>query len=633
MHRSLTLLTLALILITFFSFGLFRLGQFETTDEHLWKYDRIGQYWEALQSGEWRETYINDKPGVTVALVAGLGLLVEPSPELTERLSLPSEEAKRYEAYNTLESERINFIFRFPVLVLSTLALLLFFWLSLVAFQSKTTALLITLFIGLNPILIGMAQIINPDSFFWIFGGLALFSYIAFVLRQKTGLIFLTGFLTGLALLSKYTGFLLFPGFLLILISVWLFLEHTPQGKLSLGNLKRHVLALFGIGLTALFTFALLLPAVLVEPTLFFKGLSQFFDQGSRVGLILLSLFILGGLGFLSWWLKEEHLEACQNFFIRFRRPLRRIIFGTLFLIIAATLINAWANEAWAPVTALREAAYANEPQAFNFRPVLEKSATEPWRTLKLLILEIHPLVFSLTPISLTLILLGLVLGSFQILERRTRAILLAIGSFILLYLIATFLAKVVTNARYLILLQPLMALVAGLTLSDLVHKYIAPHLRTRAWLLLFGILLLIGSFTLLTVRPFYFSYTNPFLPLNQSAHDSWGHGSYEAAEYLNNLPNANHLVIWSNSDTVCRFFVGKCLRSRRIDLAQITPDYIVMSKRGVVKERNHFILENNPQPEKNTHYYLKKLETDPIWELWLNDRPDNFIKIIRFEK
>ena len=145
--------------------------------------------------------------------------------------------------------------------------------------------------------------------------------------------------------------------------------------------------------------------------------------------------------------------------------------------------------------------------------------------------------------------------------------------------------------------------------------------------------LYILGTLLLLSLRPYYFSYTNALLPEEFSIHDSWGHGSYEAATYLNALPEAENLVIWSNSDTVCRFFVGRCLKSRRIDLGRVTPDYFVISKRGAIKISNRFLFTNNPNPEKDSDYYFDKLENGAVWELFINNRKENFIKIIPFEK
>jgi hypothetical protein len=91
-------------------------------------------------------------------------------------------------------------------------------------------------------------------------------------------------------------------------------------------------------------------------------------------------------------------------------------------------------------------------------------------------------------------------------------------------------------------------------------------------------------------------------------------------------------MIIWSNTDTVCRFFEGRCLRSRRIDLAQVTPDFFVISKRGVIKIGNRFTLLNNPHPERDSDFYIEGPGNTPEWELLIGNRPGNFIKIIPFQ-
>jgi hypothetical protein len=101
----------------------------------------------------------------------------------------------------------------------------------------------------------------------------------------------------------------------------------------------------------------------------------------------------------------------------------------------------------------------------------------------------------------------------------------------------------------------------------------------------------------------------------------------------LNALPGAKDKIIWSDSDTVCRFFQGRCLKSRKIDLNIVTPDYFVISKRGEIKPRNRFLLINPLSPEKNSDYYFEKLKNDYVWQILIDGRPDNFIKIIEFEK
>jgi len=146
-------------------------------------------------------------------------------------------------------------------------------------------------------------------------------------------------------------------------------------------------------------------------------------------------------------------------------------------------------------------------------------------------------------------------------------------------------------------------------------------------------LIILFGMIQFWRIKPFYFSYTNFLLPQKYTIHDSWGHGSYEAAQYLNSLPRAEDLTIWSNSDTVCRFFKGQCLRSRKINLNLVKPDYFVISKRGALKEKNHFEFTADSKNAKEGEYYFKNLDKNYVWQILIDNRPENFIKIVKFEK
>lgn len=633
MSRSAAISLAFLTAFLFASFGWYHLGKFETTDEHLWKYKRIGDYWEGWRDWKLEKTYINDKPGITVALFSGIGLIPDAHPERSELVALPPEEAKFFEDYREDQTELVNIRFRLPILVVSTIALIAFFFFIHSIFQSTTIALLATILIGLNPILVGIAQVINPDSFFWLFGFLSVLSYLSFLFRDHPYLLLVTGLMAGFALLSKYTAFLLFPLFGLLLLGYALFATDEAKATLTRHNIWKHFLALLKIFGLATLTFFIVLPATFLDPSLFFKGASQFFT--AKHVPYWVALLVLGSIiSFLAWkWCTDDRLAKFQAWIRNFQSVITKtvvILFSTVFLI---TIVNAWTGQALVPVEALKDAAYANEPQAFNFKPVLLKTAPfwEKWFAIG--IMEISPLVFSLTPIVFLALLLGLIGLWRDIFSPRTKTILLAVFAFVILYLMATYFAKVVTNARYMIFLFPLLALAGALAIDEWVRRLVPAKLHEKAWLALALFFLILGAITLWQLRPFYFSYTNFLLPDEQSIHDSWGHGFYEAAEYLNTLPDAKNLIIWSNSNTVCRFFVGKCLQSRQIDLAQVTPDYFVMSKRGVIKVRNQPVLKNNPWPKRDTAYYVDKVQNRPDWELLINGRPDNFVNIVRFEK
>lgn len=625
LERHFSYVVLFLVMGIFFAFGVFHLGKFETTDEHLWKYDRIPKYWNAILSQDWEKTYINDKPGVTVALISGIGLLVEPFPEKTEKIARTGEEEKIFENYNVLQSEKTNVTFRLPILIFSTLSLFLFFWLLLRAFGSYPIALFGTMFIAFNPILVGIAQIINPDSLFWIFGGLASCAYMASLNTRQQKFLWLTGILTGLALLSKYTAFTLFLFFALFLFANIIFRDPETAKKITLPILLRHIRDILIIFLIALFTFAFFLPAVFIHPDYLFKGISQFFS-GGNIAAVLGSV----GLASLILVLIRKHTGVILAWMANKRYESLAVLATLFFLLVSLVLINAWSGERLAPVSALRDQAYANEPKEFNFKPLLDRKDSSPRTAATIFLMEATPLIFSLSPVVLLIFFCLFTQIVLRKITDTAGAVTVTILLFTLFYLIFTQSAHVVTNARYIIYLYPLMAILAAVSLRELFAK----RKQFQTIYMAISILLLIwGSLSLFMLRPFYFSYTNILLPQTLSIHDSWGHGSYEAATFLNSLPNPEQLVIWSNSDTVCRFFVGKCLKSRRIDLTRVTPDYFVISKRGAIKVSNRFLLENNPHPARDSDYYFDRLQSKSVWSLSINDRPENFISIIPFEK
>jgi len=616
---------LLISILSFFSFGLYRLGQFETTDEHLWKYDRIPQYWEAIKEKDWQKTYINDKPGVTVALISGIGLIFEPDPRANQYLPAKSAlENKLFEHYNYQQSEITNFRFRLPILIFSTLSLLAFFYLAYRAFNSYRTALFVTLLLATNPILLGISQIINPDSFFWIFGGLSTLAYLALLNTRERKFLIACGALTGLALLSKYTAFILFAFFIFSAFGKIVFQDRKSALKTDWKIILNYIFEIAIIFIISIAVFSILLPAVFTNPDYLFKGISQFLN----LKIIFSGLIFTSAIATLIAWKKDIIGQLTANL----SKQKKILLYISLILfsfLIAISLFNVWTGQKIAPVSQLRDLAYINEPKEFNFKPLLDKKDISIFDNAKLYLMETYPFIFSISPI-LILLTFFITFKGFKKEIKKNNYIFFAITIFIIFYIFSTLLAHIVTNARYSIILYPFMAIFGALAIEELLTFLNLK--KTKHYLAAFIFLLLLGLFSFWKTKPFYFSYTSPLLPASYTIHDSWGHGSYEAAMYLNSLPGASDLIIWSNSDTVCRFFKGKCLKSRKIDLALVKPDYFVISKRGALKEKNHFILENNPDKQKDAQYYFKNLDTNYVWQIIINNRKDNFVKIVKFE-
>ena len=189
---------------------------------------------------------------------------------------------------------------------------------------------------------------------------------------------------------------------------------------------------------------------------------------------------------------------------------------------------------------------------------------------------------------------------------------------------------------RYQIILFPIAAIMAGISLTwvlkPLEHRFV--FLRRHSALLVTTLLLLIGTGTLATT-PFPLSYASSLLPNQYHTNvKDMGSGSYAAAQYLNNLPDAKNLLVWTDKDGVCKFFVGHCKRGRNYEtLRREGLDYIVVSsdrKNRTAKMMVSEIAHQKPGLIRFDQYYTK---ADPVFELNINDRPSQYVRVYHFEE
>jgi hypothetical protein len=107
------------------------------------------------------------------------------------------------------------------------------------------------------------------------------------------------------------------------------------------------------------------------------------------------------------------------------------------------------------------------------------------------------------------------------------------------------------------------------------------------------------------------------------------GDGSFEAAEYLNDLPNAENMSIWSDKGAVCESFVGECTTGFRAnDIAGQSFNYIVVS---AGRQSRSLKLSTNV----NSYYDFKSAyrTDDYVYQLIIGNRPENTIKIVEGAK
>ncbi|MDZ4385072.1 MAG: glycosyltransferase family 39 protein [Candidatus Moranbacteria bacterium] len=251
--KTIHILIIFAVITTNLFFGLPRLARYTAVDETLWSYDRVPKFWRSIEKGNWRGTNLCDKPGVTLAMVSGLGLPFIPDPRDYEKLQFQSKTPEQLAMI-----EKIYFSLRLPV-YLFTLASLFAFYFLLKRLLSDDIALLAVIFIGLSPILLGISLIVNTDAILWILMPLTLISFLIYQKEDNRKFLYLAGVLLGLGILDKFVANFLFP-FLLALVLLKYVLSDHAQTEDKVRFLKKSMvdyLILIAIALVTIFIFYL----------------------------------------------------------------------------------------------------------------------------------------------------------------------------------------------------------------------------------------------------------------------------------------------------------------------------------------------------------------------------------------
>lgn len=596
-------LLLIVVLASYLGFGLVHLTQFVTADEHYWVYERIPQYWEALSEGKWKKTFINDKPGVSLALVSGIGTLLYP-----EAATHCVERDDRIIDCDTTLTEPLYLAFRLPLLLGNTLLLILLFWL-VAKLTSPWVALYTTTLTALSPIILGISQIINPDALLWSFSATALFSFFALLRFEERRYLFLTIVLTAFAILSKYVAIILIPFYLALLL--FRFFSHETDITTLRELLKKDLLSWFGIVGGTILLVCLFLPALLVDS----KYLSEFLmtvpdkEVIGGIGALLFGMLLVDTYLFKSTLLLKLRtiLEATTHL-LRFSGLFFFFLF--LGLILARNFFPDWSI-----FTAI----------AFDLKDLSDaRYYTDIPNFFESFLLEWNPVVFSLTPVTL----FGFFALTFALLTRKDTGVFpaaLPLLFFFLAFSVLLIYSNILSTPRYSIMLYPLFAYLAALGFEHIAQRFTSPWSKLILALHLFFISLV----PLFESLPFYFNYTNELLPKNAMIQDAWGYGGYEAAQYLNSLPNAANLTVWADYYGVCEYFVGHCLTAYTFDKETIRPDYYVLTRRGAMR-----YLSRAPRWERLSGLtaYRYYGNPNPEWHLFIGDRPGNYIKVYRVE-
>ncbi len=585
------------VLFIFIYFGISNLGQSANIDEPLWTYERIPKYWEKIADRDLAKTMVSDKPGVTVALVSGIALTqVDPKEYRTKKeagfIVRPEKDLVRF-----------NFIYRLPILIFAALCGLLFYF-----FTSKllnhSTAALSSIFIFLSPLLLGISRVINPDSLLWIFTPLSVICFLISLKTENRKYAALSGVFFGLSLLTKYISNILFIYYLAALIIAGL------SGIVP--NLKKGLQNYFIACGTAVAVFFLLLPAawinwsLILEATVFSQAFNDYWPY---------FLLTLGIITIETYFMGNKLTEKFASLLNADKKPLLVLFGGIFFIFVIFSLLNVFSGMKWVDF----ESAMAS-PKTFHGAA----------NGLQLFAANFYSFAFGISP----LILLSF-LGSFIFLlnKKIDRWQIFTFSSllvFVLIYYFASAANKVSATIRYQIVVFPLLFITA----AGLINLALDKFFRKKNFLIVFfSAAVLLLTLEIILIKPFYFSYASPLLPKKYilNAKDM-GDGSYEAAQRLNQIPEAKNFTVWSDKSGVCFFFVGRCYSDMDFN-DPLKFDYFVVSS-GRESKITRLI---SSRMENGIEYDINPAELysdpNPFWKLEIGSRLNNYVKIISADK
>ncbi len=588
---------ISLIIITLFmGAGSFHIAQFETSDEHFWRDTRITQYYNAITERKFEQTAINDKPGVSLALITAPAWIFLDDNTTIDKKNL---------------SLRASLLLWHAFIILPLLSYML--W----RIFTPRTAMLTFSLIALAPTLIGMSRIINPDAILWSATSLVIIGWI-YICRNPQSYIWIgtIGIFWGIALLSKYTANLLL---LFLPLYALMYITSKKTCIAATHTDTKDIIKAFLLSLCiALLLFTIFLPAAFITPGLFLK--STFLSP--PIAPIIIPLGLIMSIFFCDiFFLNAYFTKIFANFIQKYSTWILRLCAIPLLTLIIIAIVNAWSTPQWIPLENLKEIVDAKKHLSF---PMFAQAAL-PLALIGKIATESLSTFFAIHTLTLVLFVSTLVA---IIIRPKIFSKHFALYTTILvtpwIFFIGGLMADVFVTVRYGILLQPLIAIGTAIGIATFLEK--SPY---KIFVIAIGLIISIHAFTLTRSAPYLLIYHNIFLPQKFIVTDAWGHGSYEAAQWLNQLPNAQSITVWSDRKGVCRHFIGRCTLRNKIQPDEM-PDYFVFSRRNIARKKYFGYVKPKEMPFAPEMYYQDFILEKPIWKHVIHNRPQNYTLIIK---
>jgi hypothetical protein len=503
---------------------------------------------------------------------------------------------------------------RFPIFIFNSLMLIVFYFFIKKLFDRKT-ALFSVIFIGLSPILIGMSSIINPDSLLWIFVPLSLLAYLIYLKDLSDKYLYLSGLFLGLAILTKYVANILYVFFLGLIFLNYIVYRYEGSGIDIRSYLKKSLLDYTSLVIISLATFLILLPASWLNIGYLLKG-TLFSEAFVKVWPIFLALIIFITLDMKM--AKSKIMSSILNFLARWKK--------FIFVSLAAIFILAAVAVFFDVYTGMK---------IYNLESILAspKSSSDVAGFVGMMLANFYSLIFGVHPLAFISILFLAVI-SLKSKKQEDLDIIFSffIFIFILFYYLASSVEGVSATVRYQIVIYPLAFILAAIGLTKFLDLILKNKKSSSGFILSTFFIMLISIHSLFSIKPFFFSYASDLLPKEYVLNlKDMGDGSYEAAQYINSLPDSNKLVIWTDKKGVCDFFVGSCLGGLKFD-NESKFDYFVVSSGRETRTTN--MTRGKAQSGDPISSIINKAYDSNLYDykIEIGSRPNNFVKIISEE-
>ncbi len=602
-ERIITILFFFVIVATSVYFGFHRLENFSGVDEPYWSYHRVPAFWNAVSSAKWKNTNISDKPGIPLAIVSGAGLpFIGENPKIYDAI--------RYEPKTPEQIKRIRDIYfdlRLPVF-LFTLAMLPVFYFLIKKLLGKNIARFSLLFIGLSPILLGISLIINSDAMLWILSALSTLSLFVFLKNNERKYLILSGFFLGLSVITKYVANILFVYFFFVFLLEYIFYAHQkiPIAKYLKEAFVNYVV-LFAVSMATAFVF---FPATWVR----FSALTKA-TIGNAVFSSTWPLFvgIIGLLAIDTFVFKARFSTIIFGFFAKYKSIIVKT-FGVVFLFLSAFVFL----HIYAHVHIFDLQAIISSPKGIGQGNILRKYGGA-------ISADLYSLLFSVSPLILIFILFA-VINFFRKKELKRETITAVyVIIFIFIYYLGSAVNAVTTTVRYQIMVYPLVFVVAAIGISQFLElKNIKKNIPLPAVYLASIIILF---FSLQGVKPNFLAYASEILPKKFIVNlKGMGEGSFEAASYLNQLPNAHDMTIWSDKGAVCEAFAGKCfIDFKKKTFEENKFDYFVVST-----DRRSRTLKLSGSIKNIVDFKNIYASNNYVFNDMIDNNPNDFVKVFK---